>query len=124
MKKLILTCVCFIVMLGFFPSIISAGEVTIAEGVAVIVGNNIPGARDKALDDALRKAVEQAVGTIVSSDTMAENFKVIHDKILAQTTGYVERYKILSEMQDGELYKVKVQAEVGKDNRKNGLRGP
>src|SRR4030043_686709 len=122
MKKLILTCVCFIVMLGFFPSIISAGEVTIAEGVAVIVGNNIPGARDKALDDALRKAVEQAVGTLVSSDTMAENYRVIHDKILAQTTGYIERYKILTEVQEGELYRIKVQAEVGKDNLTNDLR--
>ena len=122
MKKLILTCVCFIVMLGFFPSIISAGEVTIAEGVAVVVGNNIPGARDKALDDALRKAVEQAVGTLVSSDTMAENYRVIHDKILAQTTGYIERYKILTEVQEGELYRIKVQAEVGKDNLTNDLR--
>jgi len=122
MKKLILTFVCFIVMLGSLPSIISAGEVIIAEGVAVIVENNIPGARDKALDDALRKAVEQAVGTLVSSDTMAENYKVIHDRILAQTTGYIERYKILSETQDGELYRIKLQAEVGKDNLTNDLR--
>ncbi len=122
MKKLIFVCVSFIVLLALLPSFASAGDVIISEGVAVIVGGNIPGARDKALDDALRKAVEQAVGTLVSSDTMAENFKVIHDKILAQTTGYVERYKILSEMQDGELYKVKVQAEVGKDNLTNDLR--
>ncbi|MEW6417299.1 MAG: flagellar assembly protein T N-terminal domain-containing protein [Nitrospirota bacterium] len=122
MKKLILTRVCFIVLFGFLPSFVSAGEFIIAEGVAVIVGGNIPGARDKALDDALRKAVEQAVGTLVSSDTMAENYKVIHDKILAQTTGYVEKYKVLSETQDGELYRIKVQAEVGRDNLMNDLR--
>jgi len=121
MKKMVV-CLFVSLMLILLPSLVSAGEVIIAEGVAVVVGGNVPGARDKAIDDALRKAVEQAVGTLVSSDTMSENFKVIHDKILAQTTGYVERYKVLNEMQDGELYRVKVEAEVGKDNLTNDLR--
>lgn len=102
MKKLMFACVFFIVLLALLPSFISAGEIIIAEGVAVIVGGNIPGARDKAIDDALRKAVEQAVGTLVSSDTMAENYKVIHDKILAQqqvmlkNTRYSARCKIVN----------------------------
>jgi hypothetical protein len=52
MKKLMFACVFFIVLLVLLPSFISAGEIIIAEGVAVIVGGNIPGARDNALDDA------------------------------------------------------------------------
>ncbi|MHB8881794.1 MAG: flagellar assembly protein T N-terminal domain-containing protein [Thermodesulfovibrionales bacterium] len=91
-----------------------AGELITADGYAAITGGNTVIARDKAVDDALRKAVEQAVGTMVSSDTMTESYKVIHDKILARTSGYVERYKILSEGPERDLYRVRVQAEIGK----------
>lgn len=91
-----------------------AGELVTADGFAAIHNGNTVIARDKAVDDALRKAVEQAVGTMVSSDTMTESYKVIHDKILARTTGYIEKYKILSERPEGDIYRVRVQAEVGK----------
>lgn len=90
-----------------------AGEMITADGFAPLTGGNKAVARDKAVDDALRKAVEQAVGTMVSSDTMTESYKVIHDKILARTSGYVEKYKILSEGPEGDLYRVRVQAEIG-----------
>jgi hypothetical protein len=102
--------------LSLKPAVVEAGEVIVAEGMAAIIGGNNVIARDKAIDDALRKAVEQAVGTMVSSDTMSENYKVVHDKILARTTGYIERYKILSERPEGDVFVVKVQAEVGKAN--------
>lgn len=121
MKRLIVLCSCFLAIF-LLPSFLSAGEIIVADGMAVMVGDNIPGARDKALDDALRKAVEQVVGTLVSSDTMSENYRVIHDKILAQTTGYVEKYNVLNETREGEIYRVKIQAEVGKDNLMNDLR--
>lgn len=99
-----------------------AGELITAEGMAAVISGNTVVARDKAIDDALRKAVEQAVGTVVSSDTMNENYKVIHDKILAQTAGYIERYKVLSEKSQGDVYVVTVQAEVGKANLMDDLR--
>ncbi len=97
-------------------------EFVVTEGMAAIVGGATVPARDKAIDDGLRKAVEQAVGTLVSSDTMTEQYKVIHDKILAQTTGYVQRYKILSEKTEGDVYRVKIQAEVARGNLQNDLR--
>jgi hypothetical protein len=120
----VVTLVCFLfVLLNFQPSTASAQtEFVITEGMAAIISGNIPVARDKAIDDALRKAVEQAVGSLVSSDTLTEQYKVIHDKILAQITGYVQRYKILSEKPEGEIYRVKIQAEVGRANLMNDLR--
>lgn len=93
-----------------------AGEMITADGFAAITSGNTVIARDKAVDDALRKAVEQAVGTMVSSDSMTENYKVIHDKILARTSGYVEKYKIISEKAEGDLYRVRVQAEIGRSD--------
>jgi hypothetical protein len=97
-------------------------EFVMTEGVAAIVNNAVAPARDKAIDDALRKAVEQAVGTLVTSDTLTEQYKVITDKILAQTAGYVQRYKVLSEKAEGDLFRVKIQAEVGRANLMTDLR--
>jgi len=99
-----------------------AGEFITAEGMAAVIGGNTVVARDKAIDDALRKAVEQAVGTVVSSDTMTENFQVIHDKIIAKTAGYIERYNVVSERSQGDTYVVTIQAEVGRANLMNDLR--
>jgi hypothetical protein len=102
------------ISLWLFAAAGMAGEMITADGFAAMTGGNKVIARDKAVDDALRKAVEQAVGTMVSSDTMTESYKVIHDKILARTTGYVEKYKIISEGAEGDLYRVRVQAEIGR----------
>lgn len=99
-----------------------AGELITADGMAAVIGGNTVIARDKAIDDALRKAVEQAVGTVISSDTMTENYKVIHDKIIAQTAGYIERYTVVSEGSQGDVYRVTIQAEVGKANLMDDLR--
>ena len=97
-------------------------ETIIAEGVAAVIGGNSAVARDKAIDDALRKAVEQAVGTVVSSDTLTERYKLIHDKVIAQTAGYIRRYSVLSENNEGTLYRVKIRAEVAQANLMDDLR--
>ncbi|MFH0788505.1 MAG: flagellar assembly protein T N-terminal domain-containing protein [Pseudomonadota bacterium] len=115
-------CFCWVFLLFQPTPVFSQTDFIITDGLAAIISGNIPAARDKAIDDALRKAVEQAVGTLVSSNTLTEQYKVIHDKILAQTTGYVQRYKILSEKPEGEVYRVKIQAEVGRANLTNDLR--
>ncbi|MDA8083008.1 MAG: flagellar assembly protein T N-terminal domain-containing protein [Nitrospiraceae bacterium] len=98
-----------------------AGELVTADGFAAMSGGNKVIARDKAIDDALRKVVEQAVGTMVSSDTMTESYKVIHDRILAKSSGYVERYDIVSERPEGDIYRVTVRAEIGKGDLTNDL---
>jgi hypothetical protein len=91
-----------------------------ADGVAAITGN-VTIAREKAIDDALRRAVEQAVGTLISSDTMTNNFQVVHDKILAQTSGYVKKYEIVKEQRVGEEFRVTVMADVGRENLQRSL---
>ncbi|HYB20583.1 MAG TPA: flagellar assembly protein T N-terminal domain-containing protein, partial [Thermodesulfobacteriota bacterium] len=68
--------------------------------------------KDRAIDDALRKAVEQAVGTMVSSETMVQNFQTLNDQIYTQSQGYVQNYKVLSENQRANVYEVTIQASV------------
>jgi len=83
-----------------------------AEGVAVVQGNARDIARDAAIEDAQKRAVEQAIGILVNSQTMVENFQLISDKILTQTKGYLKRYNVASETLDGNLLRVRINAEV------------
>lgn len=54
-------------------------------------------AREEASTLAKRNAVEQAIGTLVTSETQVENFQLISDKILTKASGYVKRFEILKE---------------------------
>ena len=59
----------------------SAEVDTTAEGVGVIKDGNKAAARDQAIRDGLRIAVAQAVGTMVSSETLVQNYEVLRDRI-------------------------------------------
>jgi hypothetical protein len=93
-----------------------------AEGFAAIVQGNTAMARDQAINDALRRAVEQTVGTMISSDTVVENYVLLSDRIYSRSQGYVQSYQIVSEGPAGEnLYRVQVQAGVATGTLKNDL---
>ena len=91
-----------------------------AEGMASVQGNPAI-ARDHAVQDALRKAVEQAVGTMVASETLVENFQVVRDNIYNKSQGYVKEYKIIKEKPGTDLYAVTITATVSTENLKNDL---
>lgn len=69
--------------------------------------------KDEATKRALRIAVEQGVGVLVSSETLVENNQLINDKIYTAVAGYVSTYDVLEDNggADG-LWEVKVQATV------------
>jgi hypothetical protein len=75
-------------------------------------GNDTLIGKDRAIKDALVKAVEQAVGTMVSSETRVQNFQLLNDEIFTKTEGYVQNYKILNENQGRNVYEVTIQASV------------
>ncbi len=84
-----------------------------AVGLGAITYNDIPAARDRALDDAKRKAVEYVLGTVIDAETRVENYQVMEDRILSWTRGYVRTYRILHEGKSGDdIYEVKVLATV------------
>lgn len=82
------------------------------EGVAAVVKDDVATARDRAIDDAKRKAVEQIAGSQVSSETITENFQLVEDKIYARASGFVKSYQILSEAKEEGVYRVKIKATV------------
>jgi len=83
-----------------------------AEGVAAIQGGAKDMARDAALEDAQKRAVEQAIGILIDSQTQVENYQLISDKILSQTKGYITRYNIAGETVEDTLLRVRINAEV------------
>ncbi len=94
---------------------------TSVEGVGVIVKDNTAQARDQAIQDALRLAVEQAAGTMVSSETLVQNYEVLRDQVYSQSQGYIRHYEVTNETSEGNLYRVTIQASVAMGNLKNDL---
>lgn len=82
-------------------------------GEAAIVGGNKQKAREAALANARRTAVEQAAGVMVSSDTVTANSTLISDRIYANSSGYVRNEQILGETENGGVLSLKVKMEVG-----------
>ncbi|PIE52009.1 hypothetical protein CSA37_08595 [Candidatus Fermentibacteria bacterium] len=83
----------------------------LAEGVAAI-SNSHAAARDHAIDDALRNAVEQGVGTHITSETQVNNFQLIEDNIYSNSQGYVSSYRIIDQQVEGQIYRVVIKAKV------------
>ncbi|HLL55708.1 MAG TPA: flagellar assembly protein T N-terminal domain-containing protein [Myxococcaceae bacterium] len=75
-------------------------------------GNKIR-ARDEAKKQALRNAVEQVTGMMISSDTLTSNSQLISDRIYSNSAGYVRSHEVLSEKEDAGVMRVTVRAEVG-----------
>lgn len=80
------------------------GTETIARGVGTD--------RDSALNDAIRRSVEQGVGTLISSTSEQNNSVMLEDKIYTSATGYVESYKVLKEQNRNGLFEVTIKAKV------------
>lgn len=84
-----------------------------ATGVAAILQGDLGKASDQALADAQRRAVEQAAGVFVSSETEVEKFELLRDTIRAKASGYLARYDVLERgKQDADTYAVKIKAVV------------
>ena len=108
------------ILFSYSQSFAQSQDVT-ATGVAAVLQGDKAIARDTALNDALRKAVEQAVGTMVSSETVVENYQLIRDSILTKSQGYIQNYKVVSESPSPELYQVTITATVALGDLKNDL---
>ncbi|MCP4631698.1 MAG: hypothetical protein GY855_02135 [candidate division Zixibacteria bacterium] len=83
----------------FIPALLFAqDDVTLqSTGMGVVVAGDTGKARDDAINDALRKSVEQAMGTMISAESIVENSMLIQDNIYSKTQGYVKSFEIVSE---------------------------
>lgn len=91
--------VCF-----FSLSTVMAQEVTVTG-----IGTD----RDGALRDASRRAVEQVVGTFISSQTLMKDFAIELDEVYKNSQGFVKHVMVLNESRlDDTTYKVTAKVDV------------
>ena len=83
----------------------------IVSGQAPVVGGNAARARERALDDAIRQAVNQALATIVDPQTRAAQAKTLKT-IEAKARSFVPRYRTLEEGEATGIYNIRLEAEV------------
>jgi hypothetical protein len=69
--------------------------------------------REAAVSDALRQAVERTVGTLVTAETVVQNYALLSDKVYTNARGFISGFSVLEESLDiyGN-YAVTVKAEV------------
>ena len=86
------------------------GGVSIAMANVEATGEGL--SKEQALYSAMRRAVEQMVGTHLKSSTTVVDFAVLEDKIFSHSQGYVTSYKIIKEGKTADGYSVTIFATV------------
>jgi len=95
--------VCFIPLNSFGQQV---------ERITSVVATGVGTDSDMAIKNGIRAAVEQAVGTYISSETIITNNILLEDKIYSYSGGYVKEMKIISSRTEGGLVYVKIEARV------------
>jgi hypothetical protein len=91
----------------------AVAEIVTAKGFSFFEPGREMIAREKALDEAKRAAIEAAMGTAVESRTVVENFEVVKDQIFSRAAGYLKDLQVIEETKtDLGTYEVKIQADV------------
>jgi hypothetical protein len=83
----------------------------VTTGQAPVVGGNAAGARERALEDALRQAVDLVLNDLVEPQARAAQGKTIR-AIEAKAHSFIGRYRTLEEREANGLYTIRVQFEV------------
>lgn len=111
-----------VVMFFLLPCFAFGQEIiVVSTGFGDVISGRESMARDRALENAMRNAVEQAVGTLVQSETVINNGSFIKDEIISKSSGYIKKYDIVEESSDNISYKVSIEASILTDNLKDDL---
>jgi hypothetical protein len=86
-------------------------KVTEATGEAAIV-TDVQAAKAAARDDAMRNCVQAVATTVVTAATESDQAQLLSDKIYSHSQGYIRKFDVLSEKQDGNVWTMKARCEV------------
>jgi hypothetical protein len=117
---------CLFAIMIFFPAV-SPGEgvvpaqVVETEGSAPVTGSDLARARSEAVRDALQKAVEQVAGRWLAPQDVAAKSQVLKEQITDRAEGFIQEYRIVSEVTVLDVHTVEVRASVLADNLRNDL---
>lgn len=100
--------------LALAPAAAAAEEAiktTEATGQAA-VADDLLAARAAAKDDALRNCVQQVASTLVTASTETDQGQLLSDKVFAHSAGYVRKYAVLDDRQDGNTWVTRLRCDV------------
>lgn len=86
-----------------------------ARGDAVIFSNNLSKAKSEALNGAFKECVQKAVGVFINTNSQIKDGELIYSKIVADSKGYIETFKITKEEQQASSYQVWIEAIVSNE---------
>jgi len=91
------------------------------EGSAAVNQNDVAGAREGAIRDALQKAISDAASSLLSLPVKDKKFLPVKKGVIDQQDRYVNNYKITAESQQENTYFVTVNVAVALVDLKNDL---
>jgi hypothetical protein len=94
----------------------------IVAGQSTIIGGNGAGARERALEEAFRQAVDQSLAEMFDAATRASQARAIKS-VEARARTYMRRYRALEEGEVGGAYAVKLEVEVDEAALRRALEG-
>jgi hypothetical protein len=75
------------------------------------VTNDLAADKRQAVSRARRNALEQVVGSYVTSESKMKNFQLVEDRIYSKSTGFINSYRILQENRN-QVQRVQIEANV------------
>ncbi len=94
----------------------------IIEGTAVVIDGDLTLAKDSAVKNAMRSAVEDIVANFTKEVEGLETYKEsLEENIYNNYENFIQSYKILGEMQDKDTYSVTIEANIFEDSIKKRL---
>jgi hypothetical protein len=94
----------------------------VASGISPMMAKDSADARSLALEEALRAAVEQALGYLLPAQNIVRYYPLLLNRILKEPMSYVKDYQIVQESEAVGLYRVTVQTTLYSENLTRDLR--
>lgn len=94
----------------------------VASGISPVMTKDSADARSLALEEALRAAVEQALGYLLPAQNIVRYYPLLLNRILKEPMSYVKDYQIVQEGEAVGLYRVTVQTTLYSENLTRDLR--
>lgn len=99
------------VILGVFTGTVAGADDKSVTAIGQASGVDLK-AKDEALQDAKRKAVQQACGELINAQSQVQDFEVKRDRILATAAGYLTSHRVVRQWVEGGISNCEIFATV------------
>lgn len=111
MRVLVVVLLLILLLPGYSGASVPAElSIVTTSGYGLIIDNNVAGARERAIEDGLRKAITKVLGERVGKEVFSRNFPLFVERFLLSPEEFLESYRITGEKEGEGIYRVDVEA--------------